>query len=194
MAATFGTPLAATLLAVELLLFEWKPRSFGPVALACASAMATRHFLFESATLFPVSAPVSGDDVWVLLGCVAAGVGAGLLSVLMTKSVYLFDDPFQRLRVHWMVARARRPRDRHRRPRRAARAGGRLRRDRRAPARPHGARRDPRPRRHQVGDLVDLARPRHVRRRARAAAHARRLARRARGDGAPRRPRRLLAA
>jgi len=102
MAATFGTPLAATLLAVELLLFEWKPRSFVPVALACASAMATRHFLFESATLFPVSAPVPGDDVSVLLGCAAAGVGAGLLSVLMTKSVYLFDDLFQRLRVHWM--------------------------------------------------------------------------------------------
>ncbi|HEU0035214.1 MAG TPA: chloride channel protein [Kofleriaceae bacterium] len=102
MAATFGTPLAATLLAVELLLFEWKPRSFIPVALACASAMATRHFLFDTAALFPVSAPVAGDDIAVLLGCIAAGLAAGLLSAAMTKSVYVFEDLFHRLRVHWM--------------------------------------------------------------------------------------------
>jgi chloride channel protein, CIC family len=102
MAATFGTPLAATLLAVELLLFEWKPRSFVPVALASAAAMATRHFLFPGGPLFPVVAPVAGDDVAVLLGCVVAGLGAGVLSLLMTRSVYLFEDRFQRLRVHWM--------------------------------------------------------------------------------------------
>jgi len=102
MAATFGTPLAATLLAVELLLFEWKPRSFVPVTLACASAMATRHFLFEPGPLFPVTAPIAGDDAGVLLGCVVAGLGAGLLSLAMTKSVYVFEDLFARLRVHWM--------------------------------------------------------------------------------------------
>ena len=102
MAATFGTPLAATMLAVELLLFEWKPRSFVPVALACASAMATRHFLFETGPLFPVAAPVAGDDVSMLLGCVVAGLGAGALSFAMTKSVYLFEDVFQRVPLHWM--------------------------------------------------------------------------------------------
>ena len=102
MAATFGTPLAATLLAVELLLFEWKPRSFVPVALASAAAMATRHFLFDSAPLFPVNAPVAGDDIAVLLGCVAAGLGAGMLSAAMTKSVYFFEDRFQKLKLHWM--------------------------------------------------------------------------------------------
>jgi CIC family chloride channel protein len=103
MAATFGTPLAATLLAVELLLFEWKPRSFVPVALACGSAMATRHFLFDTAPLFPVHAPVAGDDLMLLLACIGAGIGAGVLSLAMTKSVYLFEDLFQkRLRIHWM--------------------------------------------------------------------------------------------
>jgi len=102
MAATFGTPLAATLLAVELLLFEWKPRSFVPVALACASAMATRHFLFDGGPLFPVAAPVSGDNIAVLLGCVAAGIAAGILSGLMTKSVYFFEDVFLKLPIHWM--------------------------------------------------------------------------------------------
>lgn len=102
MAATFGTPIAATLLAVELLLFEWKPRSFVPVALACAAAMAARHFLFEPGPLFPVVAPMSGDGVAVLSACVAAGIGAGLLSAAMTKSVYFFEDLFQRLPLHWM--------------------------------------------------------------------------------------------
>ncbi len=103
MAATFGTPLAATMLAVELLLFEWKPRSFVPVALACASAMATRHFLFDAIPLFPVHAPVAGDDIAMLLGCVGAGVAAGALSAAMTKSVYVFEDLFLKLRrIHWM--------------------------------------------------------------------------------------------
>ncbi|MGE0872447.1 MAG: chloride channel protein [Kofleriaceae bacterium] len=102
MAATFGTPLAATLLAVELLLFEWKPRSLIPVAMACASAMATRHFLFDAIPLFPVNALVAGDDIGVLLGCVVVGLGAGLLSAAMTKSVYVFEDLFPKLRIHWM--------------------------------------------------------------------------------------------
>ena len=42
MAATFGTPVAAVLLAVELLLFEWKPRSFIPVALAARGGACVR--------------------------------------------------------------------------------------------------------------------------------------------------------
>ena len=42
MSATFAAPLAAVLLAVELLLFEWKPRSAIPVALASATAGAAR--------------------------------------------------------------------------------------------------------------------------------------------------------
>jgi H+/Cl- antiporter ClcA len=102
MAAVFGTPLAATLLAIEVLLFEWKPRSLVPVALASAAAMATRHFLFDSAPLFPVNAPVAGDDIAVMLGCILAGIGAGVLSVLMSKSVYFFEDLFHKLPVHWM--------------------------------------------------------------------------------------------
>src|SRR5205823_4589565 len=48
MAAVFGTPVAAALLAVELLLFEWKPRSFIPVACAAAVAGALRVPLLGS--------------------------------------------------------------------------------------------------------------------------------------------------
>src|SRR5206468_5211254 len=45
MAATFATPVAAVMLAVELLLFEWKPRSLIPVALASAAAAAMRRYI-----------------------------------------------------------------------------------------------------------------------------------------------------
>jgi H+/Cl- antiporter ClcA len=102
MAATFGTPIAATLLAVELLLFEWKPRSFVPVALAAAAAMATRHFLFSPEPLFTVGAHASNFGVPTLLAAMVCGLGAGLLAMVMTGSVYLFEDLFQRLPIHWM--------------------------------------------------------------------------------------------
>jgi H+/Cl- antiporter ClcA len=104
MAATFGTPIAAILLAVELLLFEWKPRSFVPVALSCSAAMATRHFLMAPGPLFHVPAHPAFIGVPALLACVVAGIGGGILSALMTGSVYLFEDLFQKhLRgIHWM--------------------------------------------------------------------------------------------
>jgi H+/Cl- antiporter ClcA len=105
MSATFGSPVAAMLLAVELLLFEWKPRSFVPVALASATAMMTRELLMGGggAALFPVPAHAHATPR-ALLGCVAAGLAAGALAALMTASVYLFEDLFiERLkRVHWM--------------------------------------------------------------------------------------------
>ena len=102
MAATFGTPLAATLLAVELLLFEWKPRSLIPVALAAAAAMAARQISFEATPLFPVPGHASVFGASVLLAAAACGLAAGLLSVAMTRSVYFFEDLFQRIPVHWM--------------------------------------------------------------------------------------------
>src|SRR5262245_36194614 len=54
MSATFASPVAAALLAVELLLFEWKPRSLIPVALASASAAAMRRYIIGLGPLFPV--------------------------------------------------------------------------------------------------------------------------------------------
>ncbi len=102
MSATFGTPLAATLLAVELLLFEWKPRSFVPVALAAASAMAMRHVLFDPAPLFPVPPHASDFGAAALVAAAACGLAAGLLSGAMTRSVYFFEDLFHRVPIHWM--------------------------------------------------------------------------------------------
>src|SRR6188768_2553832 len=53
MSATFGAPLASVLLAFELLLFEWKPRSLVPVALSSAMAALLRHYWIGPAGLFP---------------------------------------------------------------------------------------------------------------------------------------------
>src|SRR5207302_14938 len=102
MSATFAAPLSAVLLAVELLLFEWKPRSAIPVALASATAGAARRYILGVGPLFPVAAhPVFIGPVG-LLGCVLVGLAAGALSALLTVGVYAAEDAFQKLPIHWM--------------------------------------------------------------------------------------------
>jgi len=102
MSATFASPVAAILLAVELLLFEWKPRSFVPVALASATAAAARTFVIGPGPLFPMAAHPAFPGVDVLACCALAGLGAGGLSGLLTGAVYAFEDLFKRLPIHWM--------------------------------------------------------------------------------------------
>jgi len=102
MSATFATPLAAVLLSVELLLFEWKPRSLVPVALASATAAATRPFLLGHGPLFPVPAHAAFVGPRGLLGCALAGLLAGALSAALTRAVYAAEDAFERLPFHWM--------------------------------------------------------------------------------------------
>src|SRR5205085_5754452 len=78
MAATFGTPVAAVLLAVELLLFEWKPRSLVPVALASAVAAMIRPYLFaQGAPLFGVTPHATALDTHVLLSAAFVGLLGG---------------------------------------------------------------------------------------------------------------------
>jgi CBS domain-containing protein len=102
MSATFAAPIAAVLLAVELLLFEWKPRSFIPVALASATAAAVRRYLLDPGPLFPVPPHPSFVGIDGLMGCVLAGILAGLLSGLLTRAVYAAEDSFEKLPIHWM--------------------------------------------------------------------------------------------
>jgi H+/Cl- antiporter ClcA/CBS domain-containing protein len=102
MAATFGSPIAAVLLSVELLLFEWKPRSLVPVACASATATILRHYLLGGGPLFPVPAHHAFIGIDGFLACIVVGLSAGALSALLTKSVYLSEDAFQKLPVHWM--------------------------------------------------------------------------------------------
>jgi H+/Cl- antiporter ClcA/CBS domain-containing protein len=102
MSATFGSPVAATLLAVELLLFEWKPRSLVPVAVASASAAALRPYLLGPGPLFPVPPHVAFIGLGGLVACVPVGVLAGALSALLTAGVYASEDLFHILPIHWM--------------------------------------------------------------------------------------------
>jgi H+/Cl- antiporter ClcA len=101
MSATFATPVAAVLLAVELLLFEWKPRSAIPVALASATAGAVRRYILGLGPLFPTPPHAIFLGPAGLLGCVIAGLLAGGLSSLLTVSVYTSEDLFVKLPIHW---------------------------------------------------------------------------------------------
>jgi H+/Cl- antiporter ClcA/CBS domain-containing protein len=101
MAAIFASPVAAVLLAVELLLFEWRPRSFIPVAIAAAVAGALRVPLLGPGPVMPVAAHAAPDGVLLGLAFVV-GVTAGVVSGLLTRMVYAAEDCFARLPVHWM--------------------------------------------------------------------------------------------
>jgi len=101
MSATFATPIAAVLLAVELLLFEWKPRSAIPVALASAAAGAARRYILGLGPLFPVPQHARFIGPQGLGGCVIAGLLAGGLSCRLTLGVYAAEDSFMKLPIHW---------------------------------------------------------------------------------------------
>ena len=101
MTAVFGTPVAAVLLALEVMLFEWKPRSFVPVVISAVVARAWRPWLVGAWPLFPhVGAPHM--PWWGLALCAGIGVVAGLQSTLTTGALYWFEDLFERLPIHWM--------------------------------------------------------------------------------------------
>jgi H+/Cl- antiporter ClcA/CBS domain-containing protein len=102
MSATFAAPLSAILLAVELLLFEWKPRSLIPVALASATAGAARRYLIGLGPLFPTPPHPVFIGPTGLMGCVVCGILAGALSALLTGAVYAAEDAFAKLPIHWM--------------------------------------------------------------------------------------------
>jgi CBS domain-containing protein len=99
MTAVFGTPVAAVLLAVELLLFEWRPRSFLPVALACAVAGFARALFFGTEPLFAMQTPP--PQALALGSCVIAGLLSGALASGLSVSLYKVEDLFKRLPLHW---------------------------------------------------------------------------------------------
>jgi CIC family chloride channel protein len=101
MAATFGSPVSAVLLAIELLLFEFRPRSIIPVALASVTATAVRMFYVGTDPIFamPLLARQSGE---ALAAYAIVGAIVGWLSVYVTRAVYWIEDLFEHLPVHWM--------------------------------------------------------------------------------------------
>ncbi len=101
MAATFGSPISAVLLAVELLLFEFRPQSLIPVALASGCAAAVRIIFMGSAPIFsiPNLQAASGAALFFYL---VLGALVGFASVYVTRAVYFIEDHFEKLHVHWM--------------------------------------------------------------------------------------------
>lgn len=101
MSAIFGTPIAAVFLAIELLLFEFSPRSILPVALACITGAAGHHLLFESGPVFEmpdVALPSNTAlGVYSLIGLII-----GFFSIGITKIVYVIEDGFEKLPIHWV--------------------------------------------------------------------------------------------
>jgi chloride channel protein, CIC family len=102
MAATFAAPIASVLLAIELLLFERKPRSIIPVAVAAATAAWLRQYLLGQGPIFPAIGHAQLITPMALLGSVIAGIVCGLVSIPLSNSVYYFEDLFAKLPVHWM--------------------------------------------------------------------------------------------
>ena len=102
MAATFSAPIASVLLAIELLLFERKPRSIIPVAVASATAALLRQYLLGQGPLFPVLGHGGLITPTALAFSVIAGIACGLVSIPLSNSVYYFEDLFGKLPVHWM--------------------------------------------------------------------------------------------
>jgi CIC family chloride channel protein len=102
MTGIFGTPIAAILLAIEVLLFEWKPRSFVPVVVATLVAFAWRPMLLGSGPLFPFAA--SPVQAWWPTGGLALGMGVlvGLEAALLSVLLYRVEDAFHRIPLHWM--------------------------------------------------------------------------------------------
>ena len=101
MSAVFASPIAATLLGVELLLFEWRPRSFIPVTVASVVAWLLRIPLIGAGPIFPITPHAPLGFAAIGIACVigiAAGFGSGLLTVL----VYFCEDVFLKIPIHWM--------------------------------------------------------------------------------------------
>ncbi|MGZ9724516.1 chloride channel protein [Rhizobium miluonense] len=101
MTAVFGTPIAAVMLAVELLLFEWKPRSFIPVAVAACVSVVWRPLLIGSGALFPAHFDMS-LSWWGILLAAGLGIISGLQSGLLTTLLYKIEDAFEKLPIDWM--------------------------------------------------------------------------------------------
>ncbi|MFT4111952.1 chloride channel protein [Silvibacterium sp.] len=101
MSAVFATPVAAILLAVELLLFEWRPRSLVPVAMASTTAALLRTHWLGSGPLFDMPSEGTPHASFVI-GAVLLGAFVGLVAAVMSRLMYSIEDLFEHLHLHWM--------------------------------------------------------------------------------------------
>jgi chloride channel protein, CIC family len=99
MAATFGAPLAAVVLAIELLLFEYSVRAFVPLVVATSIAGGMHSALFEAGPLFRVPAhDYAGLDV--LPAFVLLGLACGALAIVISRGLFFVEGLYRRLPVN----------------------------------------------------------------------------------------------
>jgi CIC family chloride channel protein len=101
MSAIFGSPLAAILLAIELLLFEFSPRSVIPVAIGCIAGAGMHIALFDSQPVFAMPDIPAVSDI-ALVTYVLMGAAVGVIAAYVSRSVYFVEDMFEKLPIHWM--------------------------------------------------------------------------------------------
>jgi len=101
MATIFGSPVSSIFLAIELLLFEFSPRSIIPVALACITGAAGHHLFFGQGPVFPMGTQVAMPGNTALLWYSIMGLVLGFLSILATKSVFWIEDLFAKIPINW---------------------------------------------------------------------------------------------
>jgi CIC family chloride channel protein len=100
MAATFSTPIAGVILAIELLLFEFKPRSFIPLVISSTLAT-TVHFMLMGRgpmlNVTDVDFGIPGNLFYYLI----LGLLCGLVAVVFSNALYWVEDQFEKLPIHW---------------------------------------------------------------------------------------------
>ncbi len=101
MSAIFGCPIAGVLLGVELLLFEFSPRSIIPVALSSVTGAAMRFLLFGAVPIFAMPEIPSPGSLQIIIYTIF-GIIVGVAASYASKSIYLLEDWYKRLPVHWM--------------------------------------------------------------------------------------------
>lgn len=101
LAAIFSAPVASVLMAVEIMLFEWKPRSFIPVAISCGVASAVRIPLLGPGPIFGATAHAALGAA-AIAAAMAVGLIGGLVAGGLTHMVYAVEDGFAHIRLHWM--------------------------------------------------------------------------------------------
>jgi len=102
MSAIFGSPIAAIFLAIELLLFEFSHVSIIPVSLACITGAAAHVILFGPEPIFGMNHVIINTGIPALSGYIAIGLFIGVMSALVTRIVFVIEDGFGKLPVHWM--------------------------------------------------------------------------------------------
>lgn len=102
MATIFGSPVSSIFLAIELLLFEFSPRSIIPVALACITGAAGHHLLFDQGPVFPMATQVAVPSNMALVWYSILGIVLGFASILATKAVFWTEDLFNKIPIKWI--------------------------------------------------------------------------------------------